>query len=79
MNSTETREERAARIKAMIDARWAGRMTDWTRPEYSGYRSYLAGVSADAAPPVRYCAGCNEIEGSSYAKHCCTDDNMLEA
>jgi hypothetical protein len=67
----------------MIDARWAGRMTDWTRPEYSGYRSYLAGVNADAAPAprpqVRYCAGCNELEGSSYAKFCCTDDNMIEA
>jgi len=27
----------------------------------------------------RYCAGCGEFEGSDYAKHCCTDDNMLEA
>ena len=30
-------------------------------------------------PAVRYCAGCNEIEGSSYAKHCCTPNNMIEA
>ena len=27
---------------------------------------------------VRYCATCGEREGSVYAKHCCTDDNMLE-
>lgn len=28
---------------------------------------------------VRYCAGCGEREGSSYAKHCCANpDNMLE-
>lgn len=30
------------------------------------------------AEPVRYCASCGEREGSEYAKHCCTDDNMLE-
>lgn len=27
---------------------------------------------------IRYCATCGEPEGSDYAKHCCTDDNMLE-
>ena len=27
---------------------------------------------------VRYCASCGEREGSDYAKHCCTDDNMIE-
>jgi hypothetical protein len=26
----------------------------------------------------RYCAICGEPEGSSYAKHCCTDDNMID-
>lgn len=25
------------------------------------------------------CAVCGEPEGSPYAKHCCTDDNMIEA
>ena len=24
------------------------------------------------------CAGCGELEGSSYAKHCCSDDNMID-
>ena len=28
---------------------------------------------------IRYCATCGELEGSYYAKACCTDDNMLEA
>jgi hypothetical protein len=26
----------------------------------------------------RYCAGCGEPEGSYYAKHCCTLDNMID-
>ena len=25
----------------------------------------------------RYCAICGEPEGSIYAKHCCTDDQMI--
>lgn len=25
----------------------------------------------------RYCAICGEPEGSVYAKHCCTDDQMI--
>ena len=28
--------------------------------------------------PVRYCAICGEREGSDYAKHCCTDDQMIQ-
>jgi len=27
---------------------------------------------------VRYCATYGEREGSDYASHCCTEDNMLE-
>jgi hypothetical protein len=27
----------------------------------------------------RVCAVCGEPEGSPYAKHCCTDDQMIEA
>ena len=26
----------------------------------------------------RYCVICGELEGSSYAKHCCTLDNMID-
>lgn len=27
---------------------------------------------------IRYCATCGEPEGSDYAKHCCTEDNLIE-
>lgn len=33
---------------------------------------------AEAVETIRYCAGCGEPEGSSYAKHCCQSDNMIE-
>lgn len=36
-------------------------------------------VEAYDAEPSRSCATCGEPEGSVYAKHCCTDDNMIEA
>lgn len=32
----------------------------------------------DAEAIKRYCAGCGEPEGSYYAKHCCTEDNMID-
>ena len=40
----------------------------------------IAAILAQPLPgeSVRYCASCGEREGSVYAKHCCTDDNMLE-
>ena len=28
--------------------------------------------------PTRYCAICGEPEGSEYAKHCCTVDQMID-
>jgi hypothetical protein len=34
--------------------------------------------STEAPESSRYCAGCGEPEGSSYAKHCCTEDNMID-
>jgi hypothetical protein len=27
----------------------------------------------------RHCGTCGELEGSVYAKHCCTPDNMIDA
>ena len=36
---------------------------------------YDAGFSE---APERYCATCGNPEGSPYAEHCCTDDNMID-
>lgn len=47
---------------------WAGRCREEMR----------RAEAAEVAPAVRYCAGCGEPEGSPYAKHCCTEDQMID-
>lgn len=36
-------------------------------------------AASDLFDSVRACGICGEREGSVYAKHCCTDDQMIEA
>lgn len=50
-------------------------ITGWADRCREEMRRAEAAEAAKAA--ARYCAICGEPEGSVYAKHCCTDDQMI--
>ena len=64
---------------------WAGRTLLARATEISRLSAELAWAQAAVndyldrgyLDDVRYCAICGEPYGSPYAKHCCTDDQMI--